>query len=75
MADAADRRRSPPTGSPKRYHDTYTEELRARIEAKADGADTDIQDDEPEPSADIVDLTEALAAQPRPDRGQAAPSA
>ena len=45
---------------PERYHDTYVEELRARIEAKADGADTDAQDDEPEPSADIVDLTEAL---------------
>ena len=45
---------------PERYHDTYTEELRARIEAKGDGADTEIQDDEPEPSADIVDLTEAL---------------
>ena len=59
---------------PERYHDTYVEELRARIEAKADGAETDAGDDEPEPSADIVDLTEALRAQPRAgSRAQAAP--
>ena len=55
---------------PERYHDTYVEELRARIEAKADGADTDTQDDEPEPSADIVDLTEALERSLEQGRGR-----
>jgi len=55
---------------PEHYHDTYVEELRARIEAKADGADTDARDDEPEPSADIVDLTEALERSLEQGRGR-----
>ena len=55
---------------PERYHDTYVEELRARIEAKADGAETDAHDDEPEPSADIVDLTEALQRSLEKGRGR-----
>ena len=55
---------------PEHYHDTYVEELRARIEAKADGAETDARDDEPEPSADIVDLTEALQRSLEQGRGR-----
>lgn len=44
---------------PKRYKDTYVDELKARIEAKRKGKD--ITETEPEePTADILDLTEAL---------------
>ena len=55
---------------PERYHDTYVEELRARIEAKAEGAETDTGEAEPEPSADVVDLTEALQRSLEQGRGR-----
>jgi DNA end-binding protein Ku len=46
---------------PQRYHDTYTEELRERIEAKGEGKEV-----APEPSkdrgADVLDLMAALEA-------------
>jgi DNA end-binding protein Ku len=47
---------------PTRYHDTYAEELRARIQAREKGKD--IVEDEPaeEPTGKVVDLVEALEA-------------
>jgi DNA end-binding protein Ku len=45
--------------NPKRYKDTYVEELRRRIEAKEAGKE--ITAEEPaERSADLIDLSEAL---------------
>jgi DNA end-binding protein Ku len=49
------------TWSPKRYHDTYTEELRERIEAKEKG--DEIVTEPPAPAdVEVVDLMEALEA-------------
>lgn len=45
---------------PKRYHDSYAEELKARIKAKDKGKDVVESDDDDEPTADIIDLSEAL---------------
>jgi DNA end-binding protein Ku len=46
---------------PTRYHDTYTEELKGLIEAKAKGRDIVVQEDEPA-EASVVDLMQALEA-------------
>jgi DNA end-binding protein Ku len=46
---------------PARYHDTYTEELKSLIEAKAKGKDIVVEAEE-EPEADVVDLMQALEA-------------
>lgn len=46
---------------PERYHDTYTEEVRALIEAKANGEEITVES-EPEGGATVVDLMEALQA-------------
>ena len=46
---------------PKAYHDTYTEELRSRIEAKEAGEEL-TEREAPEPAARVVDLMEALEA-------------
>ena len=43
---------------PEHYHDTYVEELRARIDAKEVAKIETV--DEPAPTADVLDLTEAL---------------
>jgi DNA end-binding protein Ku len=47
---------------PKRYHDTYTEELRGLIERKAKGEELTVDDTEEEPSGKVVDLMAALQA-------------
>lgn len=47
---------------PEQYHDTYTEELRARIEAKEKGDDTVSEDTKPAPETNVVDLMAALEA-------------
>jgi DNA end-binding protein Ku len=46
---------------PARYHDTYTEELRERIEAKGNGRTVD-EPPAPERRAEVVDLMAALEA-------------
>jgi DNA end-binding protein Ku len=47
---------------PARYHDTYTEELRQRIEAKRKGKKLVDEAPPPERSAEVVDLMAALEA-------------
>jgi DNA end-binding protein Ku len=44
---------------PERYHDTYTEELRALIKKKAKGEEITVEEP-PESTAEVVDLMEAL---------------
>jgi DNA end-binding protein Ku len=59
---------------PKRYHDTYTEELRDLIERKAKGEEVTVDDDaDEERSAKVVDLMAALQAslEGKPRRGTA----
>ena len=46
---------------PARYRDTYTDELKAMLAKKAKGEDI-VTESEPEPSAKVVDLMEALQA-------------
>ena len=46
---------------PKRYHDTYTEELKDLIEAKAKGKEIVVEDEAPA-EATVVDLMQALEA-------------
>jgi DNA end-binding protein Ku len=45
---------------PERYHDTYAEELRARIERKEQGKDIVEEAEAPDGDAKILDLMEAL---------------
>ncbi len=45
---------------PKQYHDTYAEELKARIKATDKGKDVVEADDDLEPTAEVIDLSEAL---------------
>ena len=47
---------------PTRYHDTYTEQLRDLIAAKAKGKDVTVEAEEEEPSAKVIDLMDALRA-------------
>ncbi len=47
---------------PARYHDTFTEELKERILAKDRGDEVVDEEGAPPPSADVVDLMEALEA-------------
>jgi DNA end-binding protein Ku len=47
---------------PRRYHDTFTEELRERIEAKDRGEDIVEEVAAPEPTGKVVDLMAALEA-------------
>ena len=47
---------------PAQYHDTYTEQLRDLIEAKAKGRDVTVEAEAQEPSAKVIDLMEALQA-------------
>jgi DNA end-binding protein Ku len=55
---------------PEQYHDTYAEELRRRIKAKDKGKGKEIVEEEaPEPTADVVDLMEALEASVRSAKG------
>jgi DNA end-binding protein Ku len=46
---------------PKRYHDTYTEELKGLIEAKAKGKTIEVEEEAPA-EATVVDLMQALEA-------------
>lgn len=46
---------------PKRYHDTYTEELKSLIEAKAKGKEIVIEEEAPAES-NVLDLMQALEA-------------
>ena len=48
--------------NPKRYHDTYTEELRGLIERKARGEEITVDTAEEEPAGKVVDLMAALQA-------------
>ena len=47
---------------PTRYHDTYTEQMRELIEAKAKGEEVTVEPDEEAPSAEVIDLMAALQA-------------
>ena len=47
---------------PTRYHDTYTDELRELIEAKANGEEITAEAPEHETTGEVVDLLEALKA-------------
>src|SRR4051812_35655653 len=47
---------------PKRYHDTYTDELKDLIERKAKGEDITVDAEEKAPSGNVVDLMAALQA-------------
>jgi len=47
---------------PKRYHDTYTEELRDLIERKAKGEELVVDEPEDASSGKVIDLMEALQA-------------
>lgn len=46
---------------PTRYHDTYTEELKSLIEAKAKGKEIVVEEEAPA-TADVLDLMQALEA-------------
>src|SRR4051794_12050950 len=47
---------------PQRYHDTYTDELRERIESKDRSGGRKVQNDEPPEKAEVLDLMAALQA-------------
>ena len=47
---------------PKRYHDTYTEQMRELIDAKAHGKETTAEAEAEEPTAEVIDLMAALQA-------------
>jgi DNA end-binding protein Ku len=47
---------------PKRYEDTFTEELRQRIKAKDEGKEIVAEPERPEPEGKVVDLMAALEA-------------
>ena len=55
---------------PARYADTYTDELRELIEAKAKGKDVTVEPDI-EPEAKVLDLMEALQASVEQHRSRA----
>jgi len=45
---------------PEQYHDNYAEQLKARIKDKDKGKDVVQADEDAEPTAEVIDLTEAL---------------
>jgi DNA end-binding protein Ku len=47
---------------PKRYHDTYVEQMRDLIERKAKGEEITVEEEEAEPRAKVLDLMAALQA-------------
>jgi DNA end-binding protein Ku len=57
---------------PERYHDTYTDELRARIKAKKAGKT--IEEPVEEPDAKVVDLMAALEASVKAAKGKRKPA-
>jgi DNA end-binding protein Ku len=54
---------------PKRYHDTYTDELRDLIERKAKGEDVVVEEATPTEKTDVLDLMAALEASINKARG------
>jgi DNA end-binding protein Ku len=60
---------------PRRYHDTYTEQMQELIEAKAKGKEVTLEP-EAEPPSNVVDLMEALKAsvEEHRSRGRARPT-
>jgi DNA end-binding protein Ku len=60
---------------PEQYHDTYTEQLRDLIAAKAKGKDVTVEAEEEEPSAKVIDLMEALEASVKAQRSGRHPAA
>ncbi len=57
---------------PARYHDTYTEQLRDLIKRKAKGEKLTVEEDDGEPSGNVVDLMAALQASLESGRAGAA---
>jgi len=57
------------TWEPERYHDTFTEELRSMIEAKAKGEEL-VTQEEAEPPAKVIDLMAALERSVEEARGR-----
>jgi DNA end-binding protein Ku len=53
---------------PEQYHDSYAEELRQRIDAKDKGKDV-VEEDKAEPTADVLDLMDALEASVKKAKG------
>jgi DNA end-binding protein Ku len=53
---------------PEQYHDTFTEDLKDRIEAKSKGKDV-VEEEPVERGADVVDLMEALEASVKAAKG------
>ncbi len=60
---------------PRRYHDTYTEQMQELIEAKAKGKEVTLEP-EAEPPSNVIDLMEALKAsvEQHRSRGRAKPT-
>ena len=58
---------------PAQYHDTYTEQLRDLIAAKAKGKAVTVEAEEEEPSAKVIDLMEALEASVKAPAGRRSP--
>ena len=60
---------------PRRYHDTYTEQMQELIEAKAKGKEVTLEP-EAEPPSNVIDLMEALKAsvEEHRSRGRAKPT-
>jgi DNA end-binding protein Ku len=60
---------------PRRYHDTYTEQMQELIEAKAKGKEVTLEP-EAEPPSNVIDLMEALKAsvEESRSRGRARPT-
>jgi DNA end-binding protein Ku len=54
---------------PRRYHDTYTEEMRELIDRKAKGKKIEAPAPEPEKKAEVIDLMSALQASLERGRG------
>jgi DNA end-binding protein Ku len=55
---------------PKRYEDTFTEELRQRIKAKDEGKEIVEEAERPEPTGKVVDLMAALEASVEAAKGK-----
>jgi DNA end-binding protein Ku len=58
---------------PSRYHDTFTEDLRARIKAKDKGKPVEDEAPPAEPSGNVVDLMSALEQSVKSARGARSP--
>jgi DNA end-binding protein Ku len=60
---------------PERYHDTYTEELRAMIDKKRKGKKVTVDEEAPEKDADVLDLMAALEESVKKARTKKRPAA